>query len=178
MKTNRSRLAATMALLALCTFSAVAQADSFAVRAVSYDEAAKFNGVALNLEGDVSVTLDARALVLNPKNGRHEGPGTFEVKQVHPDGSTTVLARDILADFSVVFSPSGGVDPCAGQFASSILVAGTAMGSGEHIALSADGALVTGGGSCPEVRYVGQVDVGQGKGTIKKSWGSVKFGRS
>lgn len=177
MKTNRSRLVTTMVALALCIASSAAFADSYAVRSVSYSEAAKFNGVALNLEGDVSVTLDARALVLNPKNGRHEGPGVFEVKQVHPDGSTTVLARDILADFSVVFSPSGGVDPCAGQFASSILVAGSAMGSGESIALNAEGSLVTGSGLCPETRYVGQVDVGQGKGTIKKSWGSIKVGR-
>jgi hypothetical protein len=177
MKTNRSRLAATTAALAFFLASAVAQADSFAVRSVSYSEAAKFNGIALNLEGDVSVTLEARALVLNPKNGRHEGPGVIEVNRVNPDGSVTLLARDILADFSVVFSPSGGTDPCAGQFASSVLVAGTALGSGEHVALSAEGALVTGGGLCAETRYLGTVEIGQGQGVIRKSWGSIKVGR-
>lgn len=160
-----------LAVFMLVAFSVPASAASFDVFSLTGCEGCAGKNVSLNFEGsgsgDVpSLTAYAFALQLNAQNGRYEGPGVLDAKM--PNGD--VIARDPLAQFSVEFGESNGCPIIVSLFAS-----GSAIGSGEHFALSASQAP-WGEDPCLHTKLSGVLEIGQGKGLIKKSWGSLKVG--
>lgn len=172
MKTLLTRSLAWM--LALAFIAAPAIADTYSVQALDYCAACDRGSFAFNFEGDdVTVNVSAHALVLNPKTGRHEGPGTIEV--LGPPPTFPVLVRDLTAAVSVAFAPSGTPDGCPSVSVTSLHVDGVAEGPGNRFVFDASGAVMPEGG-CARTKLIGQLEIAKGSGFIKKSWGSIKVG--
>ena len=110
----RIRSALALAMMAALALSAsTASAEVWNIASATLCEACAGHNVSLNFESTDGASApgvlvySTSPLQLNAKTGRHEGVGVFDAKIANPDGTDTIIARDVLADFSVVFGPPG-----------------------------------------------------------------------
>lgn len=127
---------------------------------------------AFNFEGEgVTVSLRVLGAVVNPETGRHEGRGTFEVR----DGSGAQIVYDQFATFSIEVVPVAQPGGCGNTSAiASMIVNGEAVAAGKFFALTAVRGPESSPFGCIEAQLKGELSITQGKGALKKSWGEVK----
>lgn len=174
MKNHTARVLAWTLALAFAFAPALAGAESYSLQAGNDGRA--LPRLALNFESDGSdaggITFNVNQTVLsfNASSGAWEGSGRAELT----NSAGVHLIADNAATIVLVLAPSGGEAGCPENRIESLAVSGVGAGPGEHFSFIGSASVDGLQSGCPHSIVRGLLQVGQGKGLIKKSMGAVK----
>lgn len=174
MKNLTARVLAWTLALAFLVAPALAGAESYSLQ--SGNDGRALPRFALNFEADgtdaggITFNVNQVSLSFNPSSGAWEGSGRAELT----NAAGVHLIADNAASIVLVLAPSGGGAGCPENRIASLSVSGVGAGPGEHFSFIGSGSVDGEQFGCPHSAIKGLLQVGQGKGLIKKSMGAVK----